>query len=97
MSGRIRVVPLSSGPETVVKSTYLFANFWGEEDCNRPLALSSMIFPAKRHKRLLAGAQSIPDLVTSAKGPGGPLTTRPTIALREAIKAHSHVVQGSTL
>jgi len=39
--------------------------------------------------------QSIPDLVTPGIGPGGPLTSRPTIAPREAIKAHSHVAQGS--
>jgi len=39
--------------------------------------------------------QSIPDLVTLRKGPGGPLTSRPSIAARGAIKAHSHFVQGS--
>jgi len=39
--------------------------------------------------------QSIPDLVTPGIGPGGPLMSRPTIAPREAIKAHSHVAQGS--
>jgi len=39
--------------------------------------------------------QSIPDLVTPGRGPGGPLTSRPTIAPREATKAHSHVAQGS--
>jgi len=41
--------------------------------------------------------QSIPDLVTTAEGPGRPLTSRPTTAPREAIKAHCPVAQGSEL
>jgi len=83
-----RTPPTAGGPlnkrKTAMKSVRTNTHGW-----------SLSYYPG--HHASADAIQSIPDLVTTAKGPGGPLTSRPTIAPREAIKAHSHFAQGSEL